>query len=159
MLGQQNLPAVKTKNLPARKRKQNNVDVTKWDSMKHIIFIKAEYGPISPHFKAKEFQSKDKSEYLLIATELIETLEKIRSHFNAPVIINSGYRTPSWNTKVNGASNSYHCKGMAADIVVKGHSSREVAKYADEIMEQGGVIRYTNFTHIDVREERYRKGV
>lgn len=127
--------------------------------MKHINFIKADYGLVSPHFKAKEFQCKDKSEYLLVATELIETLEKIRNHFNAPVIINSGYRTPSWNSKVNGASNSYHCKGMAADIRVKGHTSEEVAKYADSIMEQGGVIRYTNFTHVDVREERYRKGV
>lgn len=127
--------------------------------MKHVNFIKAEYGPVSPHFKAKEFQCKDKSEYLLIATELIETLEKIRNHFNAPVVINSGYRTPSWNTKVGGAPNSYHCKGMAADIVVKGHSSQEIAKYADKIMEQGGVIRYTNFVHVDVREKKYRKGV
>lgn len=127
--------------------------------MKHINFIKADYGLVSPHFKAKEFQCKDKSEYLLVATELIEILEKIRNHFNAPVIINSGYRTPSWNSKVNGAPNSYHCKGMAADIVVKGQNSQEVAKYADSIMEQGGVIKYTNFVHIDVREERYRKGV
>ena len=127
--------------------------------MKNIMFIKADFGKVSEHFKAKEFQCKDNSEYLLVATELIETLEKIRSHFNTPVIINSGYRTPSWNSKANGASNSYHCKGMAADIVVKGHSSKEVAKYADSIMEQGGVIKYTNFTHIDVREERYRKGV
>lgn len=127
--------------------------------MKHINFMKADYGLVSPHFKAKEFQCKDKSEYLLIATELIEMLEKIRNNFNAPVIINSGYRTPSWNSKVNGSSNSYHCKGMAADIVVKGYSSKKVAEYANEIMEQGGVIKYTNFTHIDVREERYRKGV
>lgn len=127
--------------------------------MKHLIYVKASFGEVSEHFKAKEFQSKDKSDGILIATELLETLEKIRNHFNAPVIINSGYRTPDWNRKVNGASNSYHCKGMAADIVVKGHSSSEVAKYADKIMEQGGVIRYTNFTHVDVREEKYRKGV
>lgn len=127
--------------------------------MKHITYIKTGEYYISQHFKAKEFQSKDKSEYLLISEELIDTLEKIRKHFNAPIIINSGYRTPSWNSKVNGAPNSYHCKGMAADIVVKGHSTRKVAQYADMIMEQGGVIRYTNFTHIDVREERYRKGV
>ncbi len=127
--------------------------------MKYINYMKANYGKVSEHFKAKEFQCKDKSEYLLIATELVEVLEKIRNHFNAPVIINSGYRTPSWNSKVNGASNSYHCKGMAADIVVKGRSSREVAEYADSIMEQGGVIKYTNFVHVDVREERYRKGV
>ena len=127
--------------------------------MKHVNYVKANFGKVSEHFKATEFQCKDKTDGILIAIELIETLEKIRNHFNAPVIINSGYRTPSWNNKVNGAPNSYHCTGLAADIVVKGHSSREVAKYADGIMEQGGVIRYTNFTHIDVREEKYRKGV
>lgn len=131
----------------------------KGNRMKHLIYVKADYGKVSEHFKAKEFQCKDKTDGVLIATELLEILEKIRNQFNAPVVINSGYRTPSWNSKVNGASNSYHCKGMAADIVVKGHDSREVAKYANSIMEQGGVIRYTNFTHVDVREERYRKGV
>ena len=127
--------------------------------MKIIIYVKADHGNLSKHFKAKELQCKDKTEGLLVATELLDVLEKLRNHFNAPVIINSGYRTPSWNSKVNGASNSYHCKGMAADIVVKGHSSKEVAKYADSIMEQGGIIKYTNFVHVDVREEKYRKGV
>ena len=127
--------------------------------MKNIIYVNGDYGNLSEHFKAREFQCKDKTKGLLVATELLDVLEKIRNHFNAPVIINSGYRTPSWNTKVGGTPNSYHCKGMAADIVVKGHSNQEVAKYANSIMEQGGVIRYTNFTHIDVREEKYRKGV
>lgn len=127
--------------------------------MKNIIYIKEDYGKLSKHFKAKEFQSKDGSEYLLICRELIAILETIREHFNAPVKINSGYRTPSWNSRVNGAPNSMHCKGMAADIVVKGHSSEEVAKYADSIMDNGGVMKYTNFVHVDVREERYRKGV
>lgn len=114
---------------------------------------------LSQHFKAEEFRCKDKTKEFLWSPELLGILERIRNYFNAPVIINSGYRTPNWNVKVGGSPNSYHCKGMAADIVVKGHSSNEVAKYADTIMEQGGVIRYTNFTHIDVREEKYRKGV
>lgn len=114
---------------------------------------------LAQHFKAEEFRCKDKTKEFLWAPELLGILETIRNHFNAPVIINSGYRTPSWNSKVNGAPNSYHCKGMAADIVVKGHSSKEVAEYADSIMEQGGIIRYTNFVHVDVREKRYRKGV
>lgn len=114
---------------------------------------------LTHHFKAEEFRCKDNTKEFLWAPKLLEILETIRNHFNAPVIINSGYRTPSWNVKVGGSKNSYHCKGMAADIVVKGHSSQEVAKYADSIMEQGGVIRYTNFVHVDVREKRYRKGV
>lgn len=127
--------------------------------MKIVWYMKASDKKIMSHFKASEFQCKDKTEDLLVAGELLNVLEEIRKHFNAPVIINSGYRTPNWNSKVGGTKNSYHCKGMAADIVVKGHSSKEVAKYADSIMEKGGVIRYTNFVHIDVREERYRKGV
>lgn len=114
---------------------------------------------LSQHFKAEEFRCKDKTKEFLWAPELLEILETIRNHFNTPVIINSGYRTPSWNVKVGGTPNSYHCKGMAADIVVKGHSSKEVAKYADNVMKQGGIIRYTNFTHIDIREKKYRKGV
>lgn len=131
--------------------------------MKNIIYIKADHGNVSKHFKAKEFQCKDGSEYLLICKELVTILETIREHFKTPIIINSGYRTPSWNNRVNGAPNSMHCKGMAADIVVKGHSSKEVAEYASELMDslesKGGVIRYKNFVHIDVREESYRKGV
>lgn len=131
--------------------------------MKNIKFIKANEEHLSKHFKASEFKCKDGNEYMLICSELITVLEMVRSHFNTPVKINSGYRTPSWNFKVSGAPDSMHCNGMAADIVVKGHSSKEVAKYASELMDtfesKGGVIRYTNFVHIDVREERYRKGV
>lgn len=128
--------------------------------MRAIVCTHANSGRMSPHFKAKEFQSKDKSEEVLICYELLDVLEKIREHFDSPVIINSGYRTPKWNKEVGGASNSYHCKGMAADIRVEGHTSKEVAEYANKIMgSTGGIIRYTNFTHIDVREYKYRKGV
>lgn len=80
--------------------------------MKHINFINKDFGKVSDHFNAKEFACKDGSYELLLATELLEVLEKIREKFG-PVIINSGYRTPSWNAKVGGAGNSYHCKGMA----------------------------------------------
>lgn len=112
------------------------------------------------HFKPKEMQCKDGSEEMLISSELMLLLEEIREHFNAPVKINSGYRTPSWNEKVGGAKNSYHCKGMAADIIVKGQNTKEVAKYASEILgDRGGVIRYANFVHVDVRAKKYRKGV
>lgn len=115
---------------------------------------------LTQHFKAEEFKCKDGTKEFLWAIELLEVLETIRNHFNEPVIINSGYRTPTWNTKVGGAKNSYHMKGMAADIRVKNVSPKEVAKFASEYMKNhGGVICYTNFVHVDVREEYYRKGV
>ena len=128
--------------------------------MKHINYIKADFGNVSEHFKAREFQCKDKTEGLLVATELIETLEKIRNHFNTPVIINSGYRTPNWNSKIGGTPNSYHCKGMAADIRVNGMNPKQVAKILNEIVpDECGIIVYRSWVHFDVRTNKYRKGV
>lgn len=124
-----------------------------------MAYSKEDNTKVSEHFRAKEFACKDGTDNILIDSELIETLEKIRNHFGAPVIINSGFRTVKHNREVGGAKASYHCKGMAADIVVKGHSSKEVAEYAKSILDKGGIIRYTNFVHIDVRENKYRKGV
>lgn len=114
---------------------------------------------LQTHFMGKEMACKDGTAEYMYAPELMRVLESIREHFGKPVIINSGYRTPEWNTKVGGAKNSYHVKGMAADIVVKGVSPKQVAEYASVIMQNGGVIRYTNFTHIDVRSQKYRKGI
>ena len=124
-----------------------------------LAYSKEDNIRISEHFRANEFACKDGTDNILIDSELIETLEKIRNHFNAAVIINSGFRTVKHNRKVNGAKASYHCKGMAADIVVKGHNPKEVAEYADSILDKGGVIRYNNFVHIDVRTNKYRKEV
>lgn len=124
-----------------------------------LAYSKEDNVRVSEHFKANEFACKDGTDNILIDSQLIETLEKIRNHFGAPTTINSGFRTVKHNRNVGGAKASYHCKGMAADIVVKGHSAKEVAKYADGILDKGGVIRYTNFVHIDVRESKYRKGV
>ena len=69
---------------------------------------------LAQHFKAKEFRCKDGTKEFLWAPELLAVLERIRNNFNEPVIINSGYRTPTWNAKIGGAKNSYHMKGMAA---------------------------------------------
>lgn len=115
----------------------------------------------SEHFKAKEFACKDKTPIAFIDTHLIDLLEAIRNCYNSPVIINSAYRTYTWNEKVGGAKHSYHMKGMAADIHVRGVPCKNVALKASELLDKtGGVICYTNFVHVDIRTtERYRKGV
>lgn len=43
---------------------------------------------------------------------------------------------------------------MAFDIVVKGKTPQEVAKYAQSLG-INGVIRYNTFVHIDSRETKY----
>ena len=55
---------------------------------------------VSEHFKVKEFAQKDyRCDKILIESELVKVLEDVRTHFNMPVIITSGYRSPEYNIK------------------------------------------------------------
>jgi len=112
---------------------------------------------LTPHFKAREFACADGSDAVFVSEELVGILEKIRAHFNKPVVINSAYRTPSHNKKVGGTSRSQHLYGLAADIVVRDTAPGAVADYAETLLKNtGGIGRYKNFTHIDVREKKSR---
>lgn len=112
-------------------------------------------------FKVKEFRCRDGSQVVFIDEYLWTTLSILRTKIGKPVIITSGYRTPEWNAKCNGAKYSYHMRGMAADIRVDGMSPKEVAKKLDEIVPKTecGIIVYKNWVHFDVRLSKYRKGV
>ena len=107
---------------------------------------------LSEHFTVREFACSDGSDEIRIDPNLVKCLEKIRAHFGKPVRITSGYRSHAYNAKVGGVKNSYHMKGMAADIVIDGVKSKEVAQYAETIG-CGGIGWYEarNFTHIDTR--------
>lgn len=110
---------------------------------------------ISKNFKVKEFRCKDGSDKILIDTDfVVNKLQKIRDGLSAPVTINSAYRTESYNKKVGGAKSSYHMKGQAFDIVVKGYTPLEVARFAESIGITG-IIQYNNFAHIDSRLAKY----
>lgn len=108
---------------------------------------------VTPHFKVREFACKDGSPIVLVNLSLANLLETIRNHFGVPVTINSAYRTVAYNSRVSGSSSeSQHCNGNAADIVVKGFRPSEVADYVEKLLANtGGVGRYSTFTHVDVR--------
>ncbi len=108
---------------------------------------------ISKNFKLKEFQCKDGSQLVKIDSELLHKLQKLRDSICKPIIINSGYRTESYNKKVGGAKNSYHTQGQAVDIRINGLKPEEVAKIAERIGFTGIGI-YKNFTHLDIRSKK-----
>jgi len=88
-------------------------------------------------------------------------LEIIRAHFNAPVIINSGYRNLEYNRNIGSKDTSQHVLGTAADIVIKDVSPDEVADALEFLinvgmLKEGGVGRYNTFTHYDIRGTRAR---
>lgn len=107
---------------------------------------------LTKHFKVKEFACKDGSQVIFIDDYLVSILDILRNKLGKPVIINSGYRTPEWNKKCNGAKYSYHMRGMAADIRIDGMSAKEIANKLNEIVpDECGIIVYSNWVHFDVR--------
>lgn len=90
--------------------------------------------------------------------QLVIRLEKMRVLYNRPFIINTkgrnnaGFRTIEQNAKVGGAKNSYHMKGMAADVYPVDIELRDFALTAKKFF--GGVITYpaNNFVHVDMRD-------
>lgn len=103
------------------------------------------------NFQIKEFACKDGTDLIKIDDELVEKLQIIRSYYNKPVIINSGYRTNVHNKKVGGSANSQHLLGKACDIVVKGISPKTVGEFAKKIGFTGVGI-YKDFVHVDTRK-------
>ena len=122
------------------------------------IYSKAKDGSkkLSKNFSVFEFDCNDKSDEILIDTELVTYLQKIRDWAKAPVIITSAYRNDTYNRLVGGVSNSYHTKGMAADIVIRGKKPIEVAKFAESLGILGiGCYNDDLFNHIDTRKSKF----
>lgn len=111
---------------------------------------------LSSNFKVKEFACQDGSDPIFIDSELVSVLQKIRNHFGKAVTITSAYRTPGHNKNVGGTTYSQHLYGKAADIKIQGISPKDVAKYAETLLDEGGIGIYNTFTHIDVRSTKSR---
>ena len=118
--------------------------------------------PASAHFKLSEFKCKDgtavPAKYYGNCQKLMDLLEEIREACgNRAVTVNSGYRTESYNKRVDGAKQSQHLYAAAADIKVSGKSAAEVYKLCDTLVgNRGGVGKYSTFTHVDVRGHKAR---
>ena len=115
---------------------------------------------LSANFNSSEFDCKGGGccSETIINPQLVKYLQQIREHFKSPITITSAYRCPTHNSRVGGAPGSRHSKGDAADIVVKGVTPREVAKYAESIGIKGIGLYETSadghFTHIDTRTSK-----
>lgn len=121
-------------------------------------YTKGSNASLSASFKVSEFACKGSGcgcTTVLIDSDLVTYLQKIRDHFKKSITITSGYRCPTHNSRVGGATGSRHSKGQAADIVVAGVKPAEVAKYAESIGVKGIGLYETSadghFVHIDTR--------
>jgi len=64
---------------------------------------------------------------------LIENvLDPLRERYGHPIYVSSGYRCPKLNKAVNGAINSQHMRGEAADIYAMGGENLKLAQMIEE---------------------------
>lgn len=116
--------------------------------------------PGTKNFRISEFACKDGTpvpvQYYGNVQTLMNNLQVLRDHLGLPIFVNSGYRTPSHNRSVGGATNSFHMRAMAADIRVPGMTAAQVKASIQDLintglMVPGGLKAYPSFTHYDVR--------
>lgn len=120
---------------------------------------------VSKDFYWKEFESRDglpmpatvRNNIVLLA----KSLQALRDEIGKPILINSGYRSPSHNKRIGGVPNSQHTLGKAADINVHGMNPKQVAEVIEKLiklgkMQQGAIGIYSTFVHYDIRGVRVR---
>ncbi|NBA93830.1 D-Ala-D-Ala carboxypeptidase family metallohydrolase [Pseudomonas sp. R5(2019)] len=88
-------------------------------------------------------------------------LEEIRGLVKRPILVSSGYRSPSLNRLIGGAARSAHMSGLAADISAPGVSPRELAALiADSDLEFDQVIlEFDRWVHVGLAEGTARRQV
>ena len=114
-------------------------------------------GDITKDFSKSEFKCPCCGKNL-IKKEIIDALQALRDLLGYPIIVTSGYRCIKHNARVGGVPNSEHTKGIAADIVVKELTPKEVATAAEMIpaFKNGGIGVYKTWVHLDIRGKSAR---
>ena len=109
---------------------------------------------IDKNFNLSEFECQC-CKRVMIHSDLLKLLVKLRRSIGQPILVNSGYRCKPFNKQVGGHPNSYHLYGMAADIYIKNYSIEDLAVRAD-IVGFTGIGIYDTFIHVDVRPDKER---
>lgn len=88
------------------------------------------------------------------------SLDRLRSMVNKPIIINSGFRDTEHNKKVGGVTNSQHLSMEAVDITIKDYPLIQVESIIETYFrhEFGQVLIYDkrNFIHLALRNNIHR---
>jgi uncharacterized protein YcbK (DUF882 family) len=130
-----------------------NVDISEEDSGPIQVAYAAGLARLAPNGLKVQRESVDVA---CIKPQLVKVLKGVERHYGRPVVVTSGFRSPSFNRRVRGAKNSLHMYCAAADIQVSGVSKWALAQYLRSLPGRGGVGTYchTDSIHVDIGPDR-----
>jgi len=112
---------------------------------------------VSEHFSRSEFACQCGCGFDAVDVELLDILERIRKHYDKPVIITSGCRCQHRNTFVHGVPGSLHTKAKAADFHVKDTAISDVVRMLNEWYPNSLAIgEYSRHIHLGITEVKRR---
>ena len=120
---------------------------------------------LTKNFSLKEFRCKDGTdvpdEYMDNVQELADNLQVLRDHLGKSIRVISGYRSPKYNRKIDGARRSQHLTASGADIKITGLLPVEIKVIILDLiregkMKEGGIGVYKGFLHYDIRGKKVR---
>jgi len=87
---------------------------------------------------------------------LAEQLQVIRDYIAKPITINIAYRPEFWERLRGRSGTSQHCLGKAADITVRGMSTKVLHQIILNLIKEGKIVNgglglYQTFIHYDIR--------
>lgn len=92
---------------------------------------------------------------LIIDTEAMGKLQKLRNNLGKPLILTSAYRSPEHNRRVGGATASKHMEGIAFDVRMENHDPQAFEAAARAVGFTGfGYYPRSGFMHIDTAAPR-----
>ncbi|OAV67797.1 Zinc D-Ala-D-Ala carboxypeptidase precursor [Bacteroidales bacterium Barb6] len=88
-------------------------------------------------------------------------LQPLRNAAGCPVTVTSGYRSPQLNKIVNGAKNSQHMKGQAADCTAPCGADRllDILQSLNIPFDQAILYRKRNFLHLSYNPSNNRRQI
>jgi len=107
---------------------------------------------VSRNFSLFEFVHSRKGRFALFSKKVIALLQDARDRLGRPLIVNSGYRSPGYNSGISGSSKwSRHMYGDAVDLSAPSTKERSRVQRECEREDASLVILYQTHVHCDWR--------
>ena len=130
--------------------------LTHRDEEKSIIYHTNGDYIIDGYYQVSHFM-RDRNEDAMtwIDYRLLDVLYSVQKHYQRPIEIKSGYRTPITNSKtLHSSKTSLHQYGKACDIAIDGIDNYELGIIARSYGANGVGI-YKNYIHLDTGNVRH----